>query len=90
MHNIFLLLIIILIIICISLKTKQYKESFSDIKFSGPNIIQTWKNNVIPDKYKTFVERVKKLNPNSKNRFFQILGYLLLWWCIFRFRYLFV
>jgi inositol phosphorylceramide mannosyltransferase catalytic subunit len=71
MHNIcFLLFIIILIIIYISLKISQHKESFLDINFSGPNIIQTWKNNDIPNKYKHFVERVKKLNPKSRYMFF--------------------
>jgi inositol phosphorylceramide mannosyltransferase catalytic subunit len=37
---------------------------------NGPNIIQTWKDNDIPKKYKNFVNNIKKLNPNSKYIFF--------------------
>lgn len=68
--NIIIFLLIILIVILYICKRYFYiKESF-DINPIAPNIIQTWKNNIIPEKYKIFVKKIKKLNPKSKYMFF--------------------
>ena len=45
-------------------------ESFSSLIFKGPNIIQTWKDNNLPKKYKLLVDNVIKLNPYSNYMFF--------------------
>lgn len=65
-----LIIIFIFILAFIYFKKNKFKETYSEINISGPNIIQTWKNTVIPDKYKNCVERVKSLNPKSKYFFF--------------------
>ena len=75
MNSIFYLTLFIVLIILyfcfISIYNSKFiKENFIEKKMDGPNIIQTWKNNQIPEKYKPFVEKVKKLNPRSKYIFF--------------------
>ncbi len=70
MKNNFLLTLFVIILLRIYLNIiKNNKERFQGIS-QGPNIIQTWKNNDIPDKYKSFTYRVKKMNPKSKYMFF--------------------
>lgn len=65
--------LILFFIICIYFLQKNNRlilESFNNIIYSGPNIIQTWKDHNLPEKYKSLVMNVKKLNPNSKYMFF--------------------
>jgi len=45
-----------------------YRETF--IQNIPKNIIQTWKSNDIPDKYKTYIENVKALHPDYNHMFF--------------------
>ena len=61
------IIIIIIIILIIRIKYCTVYESFNNVPL---NIIQTWKNNEIPLKYKLLVSKIKKLNPNCKYLFF--------------------
>ena len=63
---------IILLVICISyLFIKKYFSYSSMEKYSTPfNIIQTWKTDNIPPKYKQMVDKVKKLHPDANYMFF--------------------
>lgn len=59
-------LVILLSIIFIFVIISEKKENF-EIKERIPKIIiQTWKDNNIPEKYKTSIESVKKFNPDYK------------------------
>jgi len=62
-----ILLPIIILIIWFVLK---YYNSYSKYYKNKLNIIQTWKNNDIPVKYKPLVDKVKYLNPNCNYLFF--------------------
>ena len=75
MNNIFYLTLFIILIILyfcfLSIyNSNSIKEYFIEKQLNGPNIIQTWKDNEIPGKYKLFVQKVKDLNPRSKYIFF--------------------
>lgn len=65
--NIILLFIILSLVIIINIISKN--ESFT-VRTKYPIIIQTWKDNNIPPKYRNLVNRVKYLNPNSQYIFF--------------------
>lgn len=62
-----LVLVLILILVLFFLMKKK-KETFS-IVYSY-NIIQTWKDNAIPIKYKSLIHSVKKNNPKANYMFF--------------------
>ena len=59
-----------LIIILISYLVYKYYTSYSESFTNKLNIIQTWKNNDIPEKYKPLVDKVKYLNPKCNYLFF--------------------
>lgn len=62
-----------LIIICLFYLYRSRNfiiESFTSLMYQGPNIIQTWKDHNIPDKYINLVNNIKKLNPYSNYIFF--------------------
>ena len=75
MKNIICIIIIILIIIifyCIntSLKFKSITYENFENNTIPKIIIQTWKTNIIPNKYKSDIQSVKQFNPDYQYLFF--------------------
>ena len=66
MINLIIFFLILIIIGFYLFKKKNNIEFFSD----RLNIIQTWKTKEIPNKYKKYVDKVKKLNPDCNYIFF--------------------
>ena len=60
-------LFILILLVIFFHKNNSKLESFSNYNL---NIIQTWKTNQIPNKYKGLVSQVKRLNPNCNYIFF--------------------
>lgn len=65
----FFIIIILTIIFLIIYSKNKVQENFGSTKIPKI-IIQTWKDNNIPDKYKLDVESVRKINPDYKILFF--------------------
>lgn len=63
-----LFIIIFLVLYIKKLYNKLYKKKYFDN--DKINIIQTWKTKEIPNKYKSFVKKVKDLNPTFNYMFF--------------------
>ena len=64
------ILIIIIILLFLLYHKLNVQETFQNVFQDKINIIQTWKDTNIPEKYQPFVNQVKKMNPNSNYMFF--------------------
>ena len=67
-HIYFFVIIFLIVILIYHNKISIIQDTFENKM--GPNIIQTWKTNEIPNEYKSFVKNIKKLNTNSRYIFF--------------------
>lgn len=61
----YIITFILIIILCTLVKNYTYCSKLNNL-----NIIQTWKDHNIPEKYQNYVNQIKKLNPKSKYIFF--------------------